>query len=61
MFLNYSCIRAAQVCRLEHQIATGPDIGFTGLGCFVITKPFLLKVFNAIFTMEIILMQSIPN
>lgn len=47
--------------RLENQIATGPDIGFSAMGCFVITKPFLVKVFNAVFTMVLVMLQSTPK
>lgn len=46
------------VCRLEHQVTTGPPIGFTGMGCFSITRRFILSAINVIFTMEIILLQS---
>lgn len=49
-----------QVYRLENQIATGPHIGFSAMGCFVITRPFLIKIFNGIFTLVLVMLQSLP-
>ncbi|ODM95318.1 Gustatory receptor for sugar taste 64b [Orchesella cincta] len=48
----------AAVTRLENRVNCGPKIGFSGLGCFVITKPFLLTIANAVITLEIVLLQA---
>ncbi|CAL8137652.1 unnamed protein product [Orchesella dallaii] len=44
----------------EHQVSSGLSIAFTGLGWYYITKRFLLKIINAIFTIEIVLLQTSP-
>jgi len=49
-----------QVERVEQKVNTGPDIGLNGLGCFTITKPFILSIIGAVFTFEIVLLQSSP-
>lgn len=43
--------------RLEFKLRTS-SVGLTGLKFFTITKPFLLKVVNVVFTIEIVLLQS---
>jgi len=43
--------------RLERMLACGP-IGLGGLGCFVITRAFLLVVLSVVFTVEIVLLQA---
>ncbi|CAL8122975.1 unnamed protein product [Orchesella dallaii] len=46
-----------EVERLERMLGTGP-LGLSGLGCFVITRAFMLVVISVIFTMEIVLLQT---
>ncbi|CAL8136734.1 unnamed protein product [Orchesella dallaii] len=48
-----------EVSRLDKRLTFGPDIGLSGLGCFVVTKPFILQVFSVLFTFEIILLQIV--
>ncbi|XP_035707271.1 gustatory receptor for sugar taste 64e-like [Folsomia candida] len=43
--------------RLEMMLAASP-IGLQGLGCFVVTRAFLLMVVSVVFTVEIVLLQS---
>ncbi|ODM89736.1 Gustatory receptor for sugar taste 64a [Orchesella cincta] len=50
-----------EVSRLDKRVTSGPDIGFSGLGCFVVTKPFMLSILSVIFTFEIVLLQSVPS
>ncbi|CAL8137650.1 unnamed protein product [Orchesella dallaii] len=47
-----------QVARLENRVASGHAIAFTGLGYFSITNAFLLNIVGVIFSIEIILLQS---
>ncbi|CAL8116987.1 unnamed protein product [Orchesella dallaii] len=54
----YICI---QVSRLDQRVSSGHDIGLSGLGCFVVTKPFMLSLLSVIFTLEIVLLQSAPS
>lgn len=46
-----------EVERMNLKLKT-TTIGLTGLGFFTITKPFILSVFNVIFAVEIVLLQS---
>ncbi len=47
-----------QVSRLDRRVTLGRKIGFSGLGCFVVTKPFILQIIGVIFTFEIVLLQG---
>ncbi|CAL8093424.1 unnamed protein product [Orchesella dallaii] len=46
------------ISRLDRRVTTGPKIGFSGLGCFTVTKPFILQIIGVIFTFEIVLLQG---
>ncbi len=50
-----------QMSRLDKRVAGGHEIGLTGLGCFTVTKPFILGFIGVIFTFEIVLLQVIPD
>lgn len=52
---------AMKVARLEEIVSIGPQIGLSGLGCFVVTKPFILKILSVVFTIEIVLLQGVPS
>ncbi|CAL8093421.1 unnamed protein product [Orchesella dallaii] len=49
------------VSRLDKRVTGGRDIGLSGLGCFTVTKPFILTVIGVVFTFEIVLLQVYPN
>lgn len=59
---NYrcSCSNPFQLARFERKLQSG-SICFTGLDCFVITKPLILNVIGVIVTFEIILLQSLSQ
>ena len=46
-----------QLERLERMLSNN-TIGLSGLGCFVVTKAFLLVVGSVIFTFQVVLMQT---
>jgi len=46
-----------EVERMNLRLRTS-TVGLTGLNYFTLTKPFILRVFNVIFTVEIVLLQS---
>ncbi|CAL8093430.1 unnamed protein product [Orchesella dallaii] len=48
----------AEIARIDKKVTTGPEIGLTGLGCFVVTKPFILRIISVVFTFEIVLLQG---
>ncbi|CAG7718720.1 unnamed protein product [Allacma fusca] len=47
----------AEIERAERLIRTS-QIGLTGLGCFTITRQFILQIVNVVFTFEIVLLQT---
>ncbi|XP_035701905.1 gustatory receptor for sugar taste 64f-like [Folsomia candida] len=49
-----------ELARFERKLQSG-SICFTGLDCFVITKPLILNVIGVIVTFEIILLQSLSQ
>ncbi|ODM89733.1 hypothetical protein Ocin01_16947 [Orchesella cincta] len=49
------------VARVDKHVTAGPDIGLSGLGCFIVTKPFILSIVNVIFTVEIVLLQGLSS
>ncbi|CAL8093418.1 unnamed protein product [Orchesella dallaii] len=51
----------AEVARVDKHVTAGPDIGLSGLGCFIVTKPFILSIVNVIFTVEIVLLQGLSS
>ncbi|CAG7716022.1 unnamed protein product [Allacma fusca] len=46
-----------EVDRTERFLAV-TKIGLSGLGCFTITRPFILSIVSVVFTFEIVLLQS---
>ncbi|ODM89734.1 Gustatory receptor for sugar taste 64f [Orchesella cincta] len=49
------------VAKLDKRVNTGPKLGLSGLGCFVVTKPFMLSILNVVFTIEIVLLQGLST
>lgn len=49
------------VSRWNRRLCHGPMIGLTGLNCFTVTKPFILKMLSVIVTFEIVLLQCVPS
>lgn len=47
------------MAKLDKKVNVGPKLGFTGVGCFTVTKPFMLSILNVVFTIEIVLLQGI--
>ena len=43
--------------RIDRRL-TLKTVGVDGLGCFTITRPFLLSLASAVFTFEIVLLQA---
>ncbi|CAL8093433.1 unnamed protein product [Orchesella dallaii] len=50
-----------EIARVDKRITSGPQIGLTGLGCFVVTKPFILSILSVVFTFEIVLLQGVSS
>ncbi|CAG7725807.1 unnamed protein product [Allacma fusca] len=46
-----------QIERTERAIRSS-KVGLSGLGCFIITRPFILQIVNVVFTFEIVLLQT---
>lgn len=46
------------IAREDMRVVSGPQIGFSGMGCFVLNQTTLLSIVSVIFTVEIILLQS---
>ncbi|CAL8093415.1 unnamed protein product [Orchesella dallaii] len=49
------------IAKLDKRVNVGPKLGFSGLGCFVVTKPFMLSILNVVFTIEIVLLQGLST
>ncbi|CAL8093411.1 unnamed protein product [Orchesella dallaii] len=50
-----------RIAKLDKRVNAGPKLGFSGLGCFVVTKPFMLSILNVVFTIEIVLLQGLST
>lgn len=48
-----------QVQREDMRVTSGPHIGLTGMGCFIVNQSTLLSIISVVFTVEIILLQCL--